>query len=96
MWCTIKELKDSADGSVTTPSQYGQITIQEFRDLETFAKDSFFVTDEGLAGLFVYDPGDTTSVDNGVDVLVKNGKTYKRTSLSASSNTLNYNDSTQF
>jgi len=76
LYCLYNDLKALIAGY--TAPVYGQLTVQEFRDADTFVKDSFIVTDEGLQGLFVYDPDDTTSADDGINVLVKNNKRYIR------------------
>ncbi|KAA6441454.1 hypothetical protein FEM33_01595 [Dyadobacter flavalbus] len=72
----VDQAKEARDIAVAANEQRG--TITDFASKFDTAIDSFYLTEKNRQGLFVYDPSDTTSVQDGVMVLVKNNKRYKR------------------
>jgi len=77
IWCVVREIKENMGTPVVGSTDYGQISLAAFRALETFAKNSFILTDPQLEGLFVYDATSTAS-DDGITTIVKNDKRYIR------------------
>jgi parallel beta-helix repeat protein len=73
---TSKPVSTAQRAAINEKLSYG--TIAQFTSVFDSTLDAYHVTDTGKEGLFKYDASDTTSAQDGVLVLVKAGKRYKR------------------
>ena len=77
----LKRLKQAEESPTTPPvvnTNFGYGSIQDFRDIFDLSAPVFIVTEAGKQGFLIYDPDDTSSQDDGLNILVRKGKRYKR------------------
>lgn len=77
---TLEKTKFTPGLRIEVNSKIPGGTVSSFTtSFDSTLSDSFHLTEIGKEGLFVYDPTDTTSTQDGITVLVKGSKRYKYT-----------------